>query len=365
MPNLEWSGILFYKIVEGDIETASELKLEAVEIWPMAKGGTATVSFDYEDEWTDVFELRPELEDISKGVVHSHNNMGVFHSGTDMNDLSTNCGHYNFYVSLVTNNKLEFDCKIAVPGNRTVKRSTASESLISFRNSFGRMVNKPFKDNKKEEVAEEIMILFEVEVTRGEYTPIVDELFSERVDEIMKPKSVIATHTGVWDGNRSIYGGSYRESWSPTYPSRGQQELFNRDDYYRPAAMTAFSAKEDENDKDDLDVMFDPIRTIISDTLYICYKDVKLTEIDTELFNYFNLPRTAREVDKDSQTFLSTFFKMMYSDLTTDYETKEERDKEAVNLVDTFIDYLTFFESNDFIISVLSDLESHLKLQTV
>jgi hypothetical protein len=116
LPTAEWSAILFYKEIEGSIEDIDSLKIQVEYLWPMAKGTGASVSFEYDEDWIEVFDYNADAEDLKMGIVHSHNSMGVFHSGTDYQDLVTNASHYEYYLSLVVNNKMDFDAKIAICG---------------------------------------------------------------------------------------------------------------------------------------------------------------------------------------------------------------------------------------------------------
>jgi hypothetical protein len=175
----EWSAVLFYDVIAGSIDNAKDLKLQIKHFWPMKKGSSASVEFDFDDKWIEVYDKYPNLEDCKRGIFHSHANMGVFHSGTDYNDLATNCGLYDFYLSLVVNNRIQFDCKIAVPA--TEKKFVKSH--YSYRNSFGQIIDN--LNPKEQEVEEDIMFIYDVEVQ----TPIVsteDTSFSNRVLEVIK-----------------------------------------------------------------------------------------------------------------------------------------------------------------------------------
>lgn len=175
----EWSGIAFYEVIEGDIENINSLVIELKYIWPMKKGNSASVEFDFDSDWIKIYSKLPELEDLKRGIIHSHNSMGAFHSGTDYKDLSTNCGIFDFYLSIVTNNRLHFDTKIAIPG----EEEKIVESQYSFKNSFGKLIQGIFP--KKEEVKEPIMLIHDVEVDT--FIPAIDDsVFSERVEEIIK-----------------------------------------------------------------------------------------------------------------------------------------------------------------------------------
>ena len=112
--HLEWSGILFLD-VEGDIKDISKMKFTAIYIHLMDVGSSAYTEYLADESIIDLFDAHPELMKKKQAQVHSHNNMGSFFSGTDDDELRTNSMNYNYYVSLIVNNKLDFCAKVAFP----------------------------------------------------------------------------------------------------------------------------------------------------------------------------------------------------------------------------------------------------------
>lgn len=62
-------------------------------------------------------------------LIHSHNTFGVFFSGTDMEELEDNAPCYNFYLSLIVNNALDFEAKIAFIGEGSVNQEIQYKAL--------------------------------------------------------------------------------------------------------------------------------------------------------------------------------------------------------------------------------------------
>ncbi len=56
--------------------------------------------------------------------------MNVFHSGTDNDDLQENSEFYPYYLSVIVNNKQEWDVKIGVRGTKTVEESPYKKKVI-------------------------------------------------------------------------------------------------------------------------------------------------------------------------------------------------------------------------------------------
>lgn len=102
--NVEWSGVLFYK-VNGSFEDGS-LEVDCVDIFQMDEGSSGYTEFDMSADIMNYMVEHPELisEDVYQGLIHSHNNMSTFFSGTDTNTLLTEGSDVNHFVSLIVNN---------------------------------------------------------------------------------------------------------------------------------------------------------------------------------------------------------------------------------------------------------------------
>jgi len=120
----EWSGILLYS-VKGSIKTPEKMEIILQDIIPMQKGSAAYTEYKfnekkrdisgYEDRMIDYFNENPKAleENWRVGHIHSHNVMGVFFSGTDMEELEDNSVSHDFYLSLIVNDWMDFTAKVA------------------------------------------------------------------------------------------------------------------------------------------------------------------------------------------------------------------------------------------------------------
>jgi len=107
-------GIIFYQS-EGNIYNKN-LNLTAVDVLPLSVGEPSEVGFSGEAEGAKIMKYIIEnehLEDCKRAIIHSHHNMGTFFSGTDTTQLKEWCKDKPYFLSIVTNNKLEFTAKIA------------------------------------------------------------------------------------------------------------------------------------------------------------------------------------------------------------------------------------------------------------
>jgi hypothetical protein len=142
--------------------------------------GTATYT-EYDPSDPEVIKFlmaNPNMLAMKKGHIHSHNNMGVFFSQTDDNELIDNCGFHNFYLSLIVNNKNEMCAKIAF------KAKTKSENRVTmtFLDENGKEKNKDLVGNKEHDA----IYTYKCDIFR----PVqeVDEAFMSRFQEVKKAK---------------------------------------------------------------------------------------------------------------------------------------------------------------------------------
>lgn len=123
---VEWSGILFYK-KSGTMEDGS-LVITCADIFPMDIGTGTYTEFDNSPDAVSYMCDHPELlaPDVYNGLVHSHNNMATFFSGTDTSTLLEEGKDRNHFVSLIVNNAGTYTAAIT---RKAVKDLTISGTL--------------------------------------------------------------------------------------------------------------------------------------------------------------------------------------------------------------------------------------------
>lgn len=102
--NVEWSGILFYKI-NGSFEDGN-LQVECVDIFQMDEGSSGYTEFNMSADVMTYMIDHPELmsEGVYQGLIHSHASMPTFFSDTDTGTLLSEGSDVNHFVSLIVNN---------------------------------------------------------------------------------------------------------------------------------------------------------------------------------------------------------------------------------------------------------------------
>lgn len=67
---IEWSGMLFYKLIQGNIQNPKDLVFQTVFLYPMDIGSHTYTEFDYNEEALKAFDLCEEALEVNRGLVH-------------------------------------------------------------------------------------------------------------------------------------------------------------------------------------------------------------------------------------------------------------------------------------------------------
>ena len=178
---LEWSGMLFYKIIEGDIKSMKDMVFRSDFIYPRNIGNATYTSTEAGGDISDAYDIYEDGIECSTGLIHTHHRMNAFFSGTDKDELIDNAKIYNYYLSLIVNFDGEYCAKIAFPGTERVN------STIEMTDSDG---------NKFEVASEElneVVLIGDVDVEYNRIEPPVEEWLDIKIKELKeasKPKIV-------------------------------------------------------------------------------------------------------------------------------------------------------------------------------
>ena len=116
--NVEWSGLLFYQPI-GDIKDLSTFKIIAKDVYLMDIGTSAYTEYSFNESIMNFYDKFPEAMNYKIAHIHSHNSMNSFFSSTDNDELKDNAKNYNYYLSLIVNNKMDMVAKLAMAGKST------------------------------------------------------------------------------------------------------------------------------------------------------------------------------------------------------------------------------------------------------
>lgn len=202
----EWSGTLFFTH-EGSFEN-NDLVIRCVDIYIMDIGTQAYTEFDMNPDVIAYMCENPELLDCQMGLIHSHNNMSTFFSGTDTATLKEEGRDRNNFVSLIVNNAGTYTAAIT----RRIKSKQVKES-VSY---------EFFGDGEKHDTKEYVSDADEIEwfylkiEKEGENYSFPD--MAARLEEIKQAKAERAkkAQTPVYQGGyKPIIANSYGTKVGP------------------------------------------------------------------------------------------------------------------------------------------------------
>jgi hypothetical protein len=173
----EWSGTLFYTY-NGSFEN-KDLTITCKDIFVMDIGNATYTEFDMSPDVISYMTENPDLLDTQMGLIHSHNNMATFFSGTDTETLRKEGIDRNIFVSLIVNNAGTYTA--------AVTRHIKSVSLIKESNSYEFFGEGPKESNEeyyeKSEYIEYSMLNVIKENERTDFDDV-----ASRLDAIKKAK---------------------------------------------------------------------------------------------------------------------------------------------------------------------------------
>lgn len=197
VPNLEWSGVLFYTYT-GTFEKC-DLTVTCKDILVMDVGN-ATYTEWCADAEVISYMAENDLLDCQMGIVHSHNNMAAFFSGTDTATLLAEGQDRNNIVSLIVNNKGEYQAAITrlVVTTATVKETGTYQF-------FGEGEKQYDDEYETEDIYVEY---FMFDIVKKSPKGLPD--FIDRMSEVMKKKKPVA---------QTAYGNWQTPSWQQPRPA--------------------------------------------------------------------------------------------------------------------------------------------------
>lgn len=186
---VEWSGILFYKKVSGDLDDVENLVFETVYIHLMDIGTAGYTEFNSDPSFMALLDEREDLETCMQGLVHSHNNMGVFFSGTDIDELIESTTFFNVYLSLIVNNRYDLTAKLAY------KREV--ETTITTDYSLEKLDYSTVPFSLEEVKKETVVVLIDGKVKSTKIKYGVSDSFKDRTKVLKEKIKASAKHKVV------------------------------------------------------------------------------------------------------------------------------------------------------------------------
>lgn len=317
--NTEWSGTLFFTH-EGSFEN-DDLVIRCVDIYIMDIGTQAYTEFDMNPDVISYMCENPELLDCQMGLIHSHNNMSTFFSGTDTATLKEEGRDRNNFVSLIVNNAGTYTAAIT----RRIKSKQTMES-VSY---------EFFGDGEKQDTKEYISDADEIEWF---YLKIEneDETFSfpdmaARLEEIKQVKAEKAKK--AQKAQTPVYQGGYKPVIANSYGTKAG-----------PANLVK---KEDNKSKVVQSTLFDNVDDLPFDDDYnLPYGQVTFDKVTLKSL-VLQLITGSIIISNDSKIDITKWAKLMPALYEKRFGKGEEGMKNFKMWADTYTEYLTWYTTDE------------------
>lgn len=177
--SVEWSGILFYRY-KGDLNDDT-FEVECVDLYLMDIGSSTFTEFETSPEIAAYIADNLDLFDCQTGLIHSHNNMATFFSGTDNKTLLEQGQENNHFLSLIVNNEGNYTAAIT----RQINSEYTINEICEYKSFGDKIIKQKNKSKGTRKFIEKIPAKIVVE---GRYD------FSDRIKEIKESKTKVVTN---------------------------------------------------------------------------------------------------------------------------------------------------------------------------
>ena len=314
--NTEWSGTLFFTH-EGSFEN-NDLVIRCVDIYIMDIGTQAYTEFDMNPDVIAYMTEHSELLDCQMGLIHSHNNMSTFFSGTDTATLKEEGRDRNNFVSLIVNNAGSYTAAIT----RRIKSKQVMES-VSY---------EFFGDGEKQDTKEYVSDADEIEwfylkiEKEGENYSFPD--MAARLEEIKQAKAEKA-----------------KKAQAPAYPSGYKPVIANS--YGTKAGPANLVNKEDSKPKVAQPTLFDNVDDLSFDDNYsLPYGQVTLDKVTLKSL-VLQLITGSIIISNDSKIDITKWAKSMPALYEKRFGKGEEGMENFKMWADTYTEYLTWYVTDE------------------
>ena len=314
--NTEWSGTLFFTH-EGSFEN-NDLVIRCVDIYIMDIGTQAYTEFDMNPDVIAYMTEHSELLDCQMGLIHSHNNMSTFFSGTDTATLKEEGRDRNNFVSLIVNNAGSYTAAIT----RRIKSKQVMES-VSY---------EFFGDGEKQDTKKYVSDADEIEwfylkiEKEGENYSFPD--MAARLEEIKQAKAEKA-----------------KKAQAPAYSSDYKPVIANS--YGTKAGPANLVNKEDNKPKVTQPTLFDNVDDLSFDDNYsLPYGQVTLDKVTLKSL-VLQLITGSIIISNDSKIDITKWAKSMSALYEKRFGKGEEGMENFKMWADTYTEYLTWYVTDE------------------
>jgi proteasome lid subunit RPN8/RPN11 len=343
---IEWSGTLFFKS-EGKYEDDT-LVIRCVDFFLMDIGSAAYTEFDMSPDVVGYITENPELLDCQMGLIHSHNNMSTFFSGTDTNTLLAEGKDRNHFVSLIVNNAGTYTAGITRL-EHTISEIKEKGVFHTFQDEIVDLEGDTYTEETTSVIWRDLNVI--KEGVEGDFSTL-----DTRMAEIKEAKAAKPSYVGFsqpkydYFGKTTIDGGDEEFAWGRSkYPDSHQLETYkpiSETPSYKPT--TSASELSDE-------VITKALKQLITGSVILPNDSkINLTQWAKNMENLFD--RRFRTM-KDFESWAVNYVDFLVWDLN---------DPDKINTDDTcligsqqMLDMLGDLPTNKYIKSFISILEGY------
>ena len=314
--NTEWSGTLFFTH-EGSFEN-NDLVIRCVDIYIMDIGTQAYTEFDMNPDVIAYMTEHSELLDCQLGLIHSHNNMSTFFSGTDTATLKEEGRDRNNFVSLIVNNAGTYTAAIT----RRIKSKQVKESVsYEFFGDGEKQDTKEYASN-----ADEIEWFYLKIEKEGENYSFPD--MAARLEEIKQAKAEKAKKAQT-----PVYSSGYKPVIANSYDTKaGPANLVKKEDDKPKVVQPTLFANVD-------DLSFD-------DNYSLPYGQVTFDKVTLKSL-VLQLITGSIIISNDSKIDITKWAKSMSALYEKRFGKGEEGMKNFKIWADTYAEYLTWYVTDE------------------
>lgn len=202
----EWSGVLFYTVT-GTFEEG--LTVYCKDICLMDVGSSTYTEFDTSPDIAG-YMVENDLLDCHLGLVHSHQSMPTFFSGTDTNTLQEEGSYKNNFVSLIVNNEGKYTAAIT----RHVFSEVKNDTTYTYE-MFGEGTKTGNEQGveKKECIEYFMMNVNKPDVEQNKLDTRIDEVLENKRKAAEKSKTRWGSNSNTVYNDRTSYDVVYGGSW--------------------------------------------------------------------------------------------------------------------------------------------------------
>lgn len=255
----EWSGILLYDVIKGNISDPKNFVLKAKHIFLMDIGNTAYTEYETDGDIVDIYDNIEGAMNMKLGHVHSHHDMSAFFSGTDTSELMENVDKHNYYLSLIVNFEGKYVAKVAFLSE--IKNT----SWMNFVNDHGKL------QKFKKDTFEKTMVVMNMDI-KLEYN---DAFFYNRITQVYtKKENAKIKADAITAANRQKY----------TQPNDFQLSLYRDWDNYHNNPNSTLTKINDASSRDPLKLSNSDVDSLTRNILAINTELSETRSVYTLLF---------------------------------------------------------------------------------